>query len=74
MIPIQLFPQWGQEVLRFTPFPHVTNYPIISFQYGMDTAVWLENIAIGVAWWGLLQALIVVVWRRGLKQYAGVGI
>ncbi len=72
IIPINLFPEYAQKILPYTPFPYLTYYPVkifmgsISFSDGRPEVVFL--------WLLLLLPLNWFIWRRGLKMYTAAGM
>jgi ABC-2 type transport system permease protein len=73
-VPLTFFPMWGQEILRFTPFPYLLSLPIrtlLSQTSGLEIGVG----ALMILAWGLVFHLGVrLLWVRGQKSYSGVGI
>lgn len=73
IVPLELFPEWFRNGIAYTPFPYLLAVPV-KFVMGMGS---LQDLVRGIlvlgAWLGLSIMLIRVVWRRGLKQYTGVG-
>jgi ABC-2 type transport system permease protein len=72
IIPLDLFPEWAATMLSYTPFPYVTFIPVKTFMGaggGFLTAI--ANI---VFWTAMLNALILFVWKKGLKLYTGAGM
>ncbi len=74
LIPLTFFPEWSRVALEFLPFSKLLYFPLqcllgqVSFSewiFGLFvTSLWIVLLGIGAAW----------IWRRGSRQYAGVGI
>lgn len=73
LVPLEFFPLWVQEILYWTPFPYLIAVPIQLFLGRADQAVLLQGLWVMAAWIAVSSALAVVMWRRGLRVYAGVG-
>ncbi len=73
-IPLSLFPEWASQILFMTPFPYLFATPIQTFmgQYTLQQS--LTGIAITLAWSVPLFAVMYLIYKKGLKQYSGIGI
>ncbi len=72
IIPIDLFPEWAQKILDFTPFPYLTYYPIKLF---MGAEVSLTKGILMIASWTIIFIFINKgIWRRGIKLYTAAGM
>jgi len=72
-IPIELFPQWLQKVLQYTPFPLLTSIPVHVF-LGSNSQPTLY-LSLRVLFWTALASLCArYVWRRGIRLYSASGI
>ncbi len=74
MLPIAFFPEWGQKVAYLTPFPAIISFPARTFLGQVDLTEWLTNMAILAGWGFVISLLLGWIWRKGTKQYSGVGI
>lgn len=72
-IPLELFPQSVQVILRWTPFPFLTSVPVHIFlgtyegsivRATLTLCMWILGVGILTRW----------TWRRGLHLYTGAGI
>lgn len=72
-IPLELFPQTVQSILRWTPFPFLTSVPVHIFLGTYEDSIlhailtlliWIIGVGIITRW----------TWRRGLHLYTGAGI
>jgi ABC-2 type transport system permease protein len=73
-IPLAFFPEWGQNILKNLPFPYLLSKPILTFMGQVPFGEWLYGLGILLAWASVFMAALMVVWRKGLKTYTGVGI
>lgn len=74
MAPLTLYPEWAQEVLRWTPFPYILSFPIRCLQ-GVATAPEIGfGLTLLICWSLGLAGCVSLLYRRGLTTYSGVGI
>ena len=86
-VPLALFPNPYQEILRYTPFYYCAGFPVeilTSFREGMEQSALrgagLSSLSdgtafvIGVLWLGFFTAVFHLLYRRCLKTYSGIGI
>lgn len=73
MIPIDLFPEWLERGLYFTPFPYLFYVPVnIAQSTTWDPQV-LQWIAVSLAYTIILLACTELMYRIGLKSYETSG-
>lgn len=69
--PLTVFPPLLQQIVLFTPFPYMIGFPA-SILVGMPVQIG-QGILVMLGWIGFFLALNRWLWRRGLKQYSGMG-
>lgn len=74
MIPLSLFPEWGREVVAFTPFPYLFSFPIRCFLGQIGPAEWFREAGVLGFWILATSGAAAFIWRRGTRVYSGVGI
>jgi ABC-2 type transport system permease protein len=74
MVPLALFPEAWKPVIKVMPFLSLFHYPISALMGSMNGPVFLEALAVGVFWIVAFRLFLEVLWRRGLKNYSGVGV
>lgn len=74
MIPPAFFPDWAQRALDWLPFGRLIAFPIRCITGRAGWAEWLAGLGLSLGWAALFALLTALLWRRGLKSYAGVGI
>lgn len=74
MIPLALFPDSIQSALAWMPFRHLFAVPVGTLLGRVDPATWSAELAAALAWILVLATVNALVWRRGTRQYTGVGI
>ena len=74
LLPLRLFPEPAQEVLRYTPFPCFYSVPVQAFMGELSNAEWGFHLMVAGVWCGVMIAVSRLLWHRGTLQYTGVGI
>ncbi|MCU0568591.1 MAG: ABC-2 family transporter protein [Oculatellaceae cyanobacterium Prado106] len=69
--PVRIFPPLVQEIVKWTPFPYMIDFPA-SILVGLPVNVG-QGLAVMLVWIGLFLALNRRLWRLGLKRYSGMG-
>ncbi|WP_238393377.1 ABC transporter permease [Myxacorys almedinensis] len=69
--PLVVFPQTVRTIALFTPFPYLINFPA-SILVGLPVNL-IQGFLVMLAWCAGFFALNRWLWRRGLKQYSGMG-
>lgn len=73
ILPLEIYPSWLVDILRWTPFPYLTYAPIKIYM-GEYPGSWLEAVGI-VSFWLLVSGLMgLLVWRRGVRLYTAAGM
>lgn len=74
MVPLTLFPTWAQKALVWTPFPYLFAFPVDALLGRVGWGAWAQGIGVALLWCVVVGILGRAVWRRGDRQYSGVGI
>ncbi|MBI4782025.1 MAG: ABC-2 family transporter protein [Oscillatoriophycideae cyanobacterium NC_groundwater_1537_Pr4_S-0.65um_50_18] len=69
--PLEVFPPIVRQIVLWTPFPYLINFPA-SLLVGLPVNVTQGFLAM-LSWIGLFFVLNRWLWRKGLKQYSGMG-
>lgn len=69
--PLEMFPERVREVVIWTPFPYLLHFPA-ALLIGLDEDV-VRGFLVTLGWGLLFFVLNRWLWRRGLKQYSGMG-
>lgn len=72
ILPLELFPQFMQDLLEYTPFPYLTFYPVKVFM-GEAGSV-LNATAVVTLWIIIGWCLNIWTWKKGLKMYTAAGM
>ena len=73
VLPITLFPESLRKTLVLTPFPHLISLPIRTILGQSSQTDVLLGIEVLAFWIVLSLILMRLIWRQGLRTYAGVG-
>ncbi len=73
-VPLTFFPALFQDILRWTPFPYLIQVPAQTIMGMSQSQDIFRAIALLLIWALIFMELIKIVWKRGEKQYTGVGI
>ncbi|MCA8920787.1 MAG: ABC-2 family transporter protein [Planctomycetes bacterium] len=74
MVPLSVFPAWLVPWLEALPFRFFFDFPARVLLGQIEPAEWARGLVVALAWCGVLALVGRGVWRRGVEQYAGVGI
>jgi ABC-2 type transport system permease protein len=69
--PLEMFPERVREVVLWTPFPYLIHFPA-ALLIGIPVEV-VRGLLVILGWGLLFFVLNRWLWRRGLKQYSGMG-
>lgn len=68
VVPLTLFPQSVQQLIRYQPFAQVLDAPIRMYLEGQPMDEWLLNLAVQLCWIAALMALGRWMWARQLRN------
>ena len=74
LIPLTLFSEGAREVMQALPFWYTFYFPVSTLLGKVEPGEWIRGVGVSLAWCAALMLVVRTVWRRGLLQYAGVGI
>lgn len=74
LIPLSFFPQRMQTILEYLPFTRLISFPIRCLLGQVNTQEWIWGMGCTFFWITIFYGLATMTWRRGLKNYTGVGI
>ncbi|MBE9176972.1 ABC-2 family transporter protein [Oculatella sp. LEGE 06141] len=69
--PLEVFPPVMQRIVQWTPFPYMIHFPA-SILIGLPVNV-VQGLFITLGWMLLFFAINRWLWKKGLKQYSGMG-
>ena len=68
VIPLTLFPDGLQTLIRYQPFAQALDAPIRMYQQCATLPEWLLNIAVQLAWILILRAIGRAMWQKRLNN------
>ncbi len=74
MLPLSFFPEKWASILEWFPFYYLVGFPINTFLGRLSAGEWERGIVILLGWILVSGALAKVIWKKGVKQYTGIGI
>lgn len=74
LIPLSLFPENMQPMLKLLPFSCFVHLPVQSFLGTISRSEWSVGMLTMMFWGVFFGALYAIVWHRGNRQFSGVGI
>jgi len=74
LLPLTLFPMWAQKLLYLSPFPYLISFSSEIFMRKVTYLQTMNAVLIVFAWSIFFNIIFAVMWKRGLRQYSGVGI
>lgn len=69
--PLAVFPESVRDVLQLTPFPYIINFPA-SILVGLPVNL-AQGFGVILIWAIFFLVINRILWRRGLKQFSGMG-
>lgn len=70
--PLEMFPERVREVLLWTPFPYLVHFPA-ALLIGLKDVNAIQGFLVMFGWGGFFFVWNRWLWRKGLKQYSGMG-
>lgn len=72
IIPLEFFPTWAANILKWTPFPAITYTPIKIFMGDLSSVSnGLALISVSLL---VMIAINTIIWRRGLRLFTAAGM
>ncbi len=73
IFPLDILPEIGQALVKFTPFPYMIYYPTGILIGKFDPQSTISIILATLGWVIGSTVLAMFIWKRGLKQYSSYG-
>jgi ABC-2 type transport system permease protein len=73
-VPLAFFPEWARELANCTPFPLLVAFPARVFLGQVTSTEWIIGLGQASLWIAVFTFIMNAIWRRGTRQYSGVGI
>ncbi len=73
LVPMEVMPDWVQDVAAFLPFQWSFYFPIESLVGDLSTEELLGGLAMQAFWFAVLTGITLLVWRFAIRRYSAVG-
>ena len=73
LFPLNLFPTLIYKMMEKLPFQYLIYFPINIYLGRVRGVEIAKGMILEIAWIIILQALIALIWRRGVRRYSAVG-
>jgi viologen exporter family transport system permease protein len=73
LVPLQLMPNWAQDLAAVLPFQWSFYFPIQALVGDYSTGELVRGLGMQVLWIGVLTGLVSLVWRFAVRRYSAVG-
>jgi ABC-2 type transport system permease protein len=74
VFPIDLAPQWLQNVAKLSPAYYMTGFPTLVFMGRIRPEVFWESWARGLGVCAVLSLILAWQWSRGVRKFEAIGI
>ena len=74
LIPIDLLPEYFQEIIMLTPFPYILYFPTKIVMWAVSFQEFISACFICIVWIVIISIFNYKVWQNGLRKYESVGI
>ncbi|MCE2976252.1 MAG: ABC-2 family transporter protein [Pseudanabaena sp. CoA8_M7] len=69
--PLEVFPPLARDIVLWTPFPYMVYFPS-AILVGKAVNIW-QGIGVMAGWMAVTVVINRWLWRKGIKQYSGMG-
>jgi len=73
-LPLAFFPSWSIPLLKMTPFPYFIDLPIKIIMGAASPNDIILGSLILIAWIVCFHFLLKIMWKKGQKNFSGVGL
>lgn len=73
LVPLQLMPNWVQQLAHYLPFSSTFGFPIQALVGPIGTGQLYLGLARQLLWIAVGAALVILVWKRAVRRYTAVG-
>jgi ABC-2 type transport system permease protein len=73
LVPLQLMPQWVQNLAGVLPFKWTFGFPIEALTGDLSTAQLVGGLGMQALWTLAGWLLVTVIWRRAVRRFTSVG-
>ncbi len=73
LVPLELYPEWARTLLSYTPFPILAALPAEALLGKLSWAKFGFGAMIGLIWTVIVLGIAQLLFKRGIKDYSGIG-
>jgi ABC-2 type transport system permease protein len=73
LVPMEVMPDWVQDIADFLPFQWSFYFPIESLVGDLSARELLGGLAMQAFWFAVLTGMTLFVWRFAVRRYSAVG-
>jgi ABC-2 type transport system permease protein len=73
LFPLDILPEPLSTFIRLLPFQYFMYFPVKVYLGQLTVLQMAGGMAVGLVWVGILWYVMAMMWRRGLRKYAGEG-
>jgi ABC-2 type transport system permease protein len=73
LFPLDIRPEPLSTFIRLLPFQYFMYFPVKVYLGQLTVLQMAGGMAVGLVWVGILWYVMAMMWRRGLRKYAGEG-
>jgi ABC-2 type transport system permease protein len=73
LVPLEIMPDWAQDVAGWLPFQWSFYFPIQTLVGDYSNRELLEGLGMQLLWIVILTGVFLVVWRFAIRRYSAVG-
>lgn len=74
IMPLDLMPQFLQQISKYLPFAYMIYYPVMAFTGRLDVGELTRTVVVQLVWLGIFYLLYRSLWKRGIRLFTGVGM
>lgn len=74
LLPLQTLPPWAQDLAELLHFPYMVAFPTNLLLGEVSGAEAVRGLTMQITWCAFFALLGLVLFRRGMRQYTGVGM
>jgi ABC-2 type transport system permease protein len=73
LVPMALLPEWARTLAGFLPFQWTFGFPIEALVGRLTPQQLFAGLGMQLLWIAIGWALVMLIWRAGVRQYSAVG-
>lgn len=74
MFPVDIMPEWAQQIVHWTPMYYMLGFPVLLFIGRIPVDIAWQQFGQGFIVFAILVIVLQLAWRRGISKFEAVGI